>query len=134
MEAIEVLETSLGQRRNYPKYIGLTVGAGAIVGAAISAIAWEPCTFLCFGPFDSETRGETVRLGFFVGALAGLPLGGLMGFILGPEERWSPAPIPGRRLTIRPMIGGRFGFAASIPVGGLYSTGSVAHQASGRRR
>ena len=118
---IESLEISLGQQHNYPKYIGLAVGAGAIVGAAISAIAWEPCTSFCFPPFESETRGETVRLGFLGGAIIGLPFGLSIGSAV-REERWNRVALPAlaeSRLTIRPVLGSRVGFTGSIRVGGL---------------
>ena len=78
---IEVLETSLGQRNNYSKYIGITVFATSIVGATIGAIAYEsyePCSFLCIGP---ETRSEYTLIGFGIGALVGLPLG-----VTSPQE------------------------------------------------
>ena len=117
---IEALEISLGQRRNYPKYIGLTVAATSIAGAIIGAIAYdnEPCSFLCIGP---QTRGEYVGLGFVAGAIIGLPLGAMIGYEV-REERWNPASLPApaeSRLTIHPLIGSGVGFAGSVRVGGF---------------
>jgi len=117
---IEVLETSLGQRRNYPKYIGITVAVTSIVGATIGGF-WEPCggTGFCIGP---ETRSEGILLGFGIGALVGLPLGVIIGSLAVTEERWNPASLPApaeSRLTIHPLIGSGVGFAGSVRVGGF---------------
>ncbi len=115
---IEVLETSLGRERNYPKYIGITVAATSIVGATMGAFV-EPspgCGF-CWGP---ETRSGWILLGFASGALVGLPLGWVIGSVV-TEERWNPVALPAPAesgLTIRPVIGNGVGFAASIRVGG----------------
>ena len=118
---IEVLETSLGQRHNYPKYIGLTLAATSIAGAIIGAIAYVdtgPCSWLCIGP---QTRGESMAWGLAGGAIIGLPLGVIIGSEV-REERWNRVALPAPtapRLTIRPMIGSRVGFAGSIRVGGF---------------
>ncbi len=115
---IEVLETSLGRQRRFGKYFGLTVAATSIVGATIGFIAYvdsEPHPFV--GP---DTLGEYIGLGFVGGAIIGLPLGALIGYVV-REERWNPASLPApaaSRLTIRPVIGSGVGFAASLPVGG----------------
>ena len=116
---IEALEISLGERSNNPKYIGITVAATSIVGVTIGAIAYEPCpNTSCFGP---DTRGEYIGLGFIWGAIIGLPLGAIIGFVV-TEERWKPLALPAptaSRLTIRPVIGSGVGFAGSIRVGGF---------------
>ena len=117
IEGIEALETSLGQRSNYPKYIGLTVAATSIVGATIGFIYHDPsCSgVICF------TRRSDILTGFAIGASVGLPLGALIGYVI-REERWNPASLPApaaSRLTIRPVIGSGVGFAASVRVGGL---------------
>ena len=118
IEGIEALEISLGQRSNHPKYIGITVAATSIVGATIGGIAWEPCTGsgICLG-----TQGEWILMGFGIGAVVGLPLGALIGSVV-REERWNAVSLPApaeSRLTIRPVIGSRVGFAGSIRVGGF---------------
>ena len=118
---IEVLETSLGQRTNYPKYIGRTVFVTSIMGAAIAGLTWEPCTWLCISPFETATRRGAVAVGLVAGALSGLPLGALLGLASGGEERWNPVALPASAesgLSIRPLIGSRVGFAASVRVGG----------------
>ena len=118
VEGIAVLEISLGRHRRFVKYIGLTVAAGSIVGATIGYNAYEPCSFLCFGP---DTRGEYTLIGFGIGALVGLPLGALIDYVV-REERWNPLALPTlgeSRLTIRPVIGSGVGFAGSIRVGGF---------------
>ena len=119
---IEVLETSLGQRRNYPKYIGITVAATSFVGAVIAVIAGEPCSAasgFCVGP---ETAGELILLGLAGGAIIGLPLGAVVGSVK-RQERWNPVPLPPRAesglITIRPVIGSGVGFAGSIRIGGF---------------
>ena len=118
---IEVLETSLGRQRRFLKYFGLTVAATSVVGAIIGAIAYEdtgPCSFLCIGP---QTRGEYIGWGLGIGAIVGLPLGAIIGSDV-REERWNRVALPAPaapRLTIRPMIGSRVGFAGSIRVGGF---------------
>ncbi len=116
---IEVLETSLGQRSNYPKYIGITVAVTSIVGAIIGA-SWEPCSGsgFCIGP---DSRGGGIALGAAGGAIIGLPLGWIVGSMI-REERWNPVALPAPAasgLTIRPVIGSGVGFAASVRVGGL---------------
>ncbi len=113
---IEVLETSLG-RDVSPKILGISMAAASVVGATIGAIAWKPCTFLCFSPFESEHRSTAVLAGFGLGALGGL----LVGLFIRPE-RWNPVSLPApaaSRLTIRPAIGSGVGFAGSIRVGGF---------------
>ena len=67
---IEVLETSLGQRTNYPKYIGRTAFVTSIMGAAIAGLTWEPCTWFCISPFATATRRGAVGAGL---GLAGEP-------------------------------------------------------------
>ena len=118
---IEVLEISLGQRRNYQKYIFLTAAVTSVAGATIGGF-WEPCggTSWCIGP---ETRSEGIYVGFAIGALIGLPVGLILGSVFSEsEERWNPVALPTPAesgLTIRPVIGSRVGFAGSIRVGGF---------------
>ena len=52
VENIEVLETSLG-RSSSSKNVAITMAVGAVVGAALGALAWEPCTFFCISPLPS---------------------------------------------------------------------------------
>ena len=103
---IEVLETSLGQRRNYPKYIGRTVAVTSIVGAL--------GTVLIGNALEGGSRnwsGGSALWGFRAGAIIGLPLGVLIGSVV-REERWNrvslPAPVASD-LSIRPVIGSRLG-------------------------
>jgi hypothetical protein len=118
---ITVLETSLGRQRNFGKYFGLTLAAASVAGAIIGAIAYVdtgPCSWLCIGP---QTRGEYIAWGLVGGAIIGLPLGAIIGSQV-REERWNRVALPAPtapRLTIRPVIGGRVGFAGSVRVGGL---------------
>ncbi len=119
VEGILALETSLGRRHNYPKYIAITVAATSVLGAVIGA-SIEPCSGsgFCIGP---ETRSEGVAYGFFGGALIGLPLGAISGFLV-TDEQWSRVALPAptaSRLTIRPVIGSRVGFGGSLRVGGF---------------
>jgi hypothetical protein len=119
VEGILALETSLGRRHNYPKYIAITVVATSVVGAVIGA-SIEPCSGsgFCIGP---ETRSEGVAYGLLGGVLIGLPLGAIIGSLV-TEERWSRVALPAptaSRLTVRPVIGSRVGFAGSIRVGGF---------------
>jgi hypothetical protein len=112
---IELLETSLGQRRNYSKYMGLTVAASAIAGIIISFAA-DPCkkgSSFCVGP---QSRDELVLLGLAGGAIIGLPVGSVVGTVV-REERWKALPLPApfaSGLTIRPVIGRGVGFAISV--------------------
>ena len=118
---IEVLQISLGRQRRFLKYFGLTVAAGLVLGATSGGIFWEPCSFLCFTPFQTETRGTAIRNGFGIGALVGLPLGAIIGSNV-REERWDPVSLPApaeSRLTIRPVMGSGVGFAGSVRVGGF---------------
>ncbi len=118
---IEALEISLGRQRRFLKYFGLTVAAGLVLGATSGGIFWEPCSFLCFTPFQTETRGTAIRNGFGIGALVGLPLGAIIGSNV-REERWDPVSLPApaeSRLTIRPVMGSGVGFAGSVRVGGF---------------
>ena len=119
---IEVLETSLGQQRNFGKYFGLTVAAASLVGGTIYALTWSPCTetgwFACW--FEPDSRGEAFGWGLAGGAIIGLPLGLIIGSVV-REERWNRGALPALtapRLTIRPVIGSRVGFAGSVRVGG----------------
>ncbi len=120
---IEVLETSLGRQRNFGKYFGLTVAVASLVGGTIYALTWSPCNetgFLaCF--LEPTSRVEAFGWGFAGGAIIGLPLGLIIGSKV-REERWNRGALPALtapRLTIRPVIGGRVGFAGSVRVGGL---------------
>ena len=110
VERIKVLETSRGQQRRFGKYIAMAVVGGAIVGAVYGGINLWPCESLCI----PLSRSSII----FAGAITGLPVGVMLGFVF-TEERWNPVPIPGPRLTIRPVIGSRVGFAGSIRFGGL---------------
>jgi len=120
---IEVLETSLGRHRKFGKYFALTVVAASVVGGTIYGLTKSPCTetgwFACM--FEPESRGEAVAWGLAGGAIIGLPLGVIIGSKV-REERWNRGALPAPtepRLTIRPVIGGRVGFAGSVRVGGL---------------
>ena len=120
---IEVLETSLGRQRNFGKYFGLTVAVVSLVGGTIYALTWSPCTetgwFACFVKPDS--RGEAFGWGLAGGAIIGVPLGLIIGSVV-REERWNRGALPALtapRLTIRPVIGSRVGFAGLVRVGGL---------------
>ncbi len=113
---IEVLETSLGKSSS-SKNVAITMVVGAVVGAAIGDQAWEPCTFFCISPFQSETRSSAVYAGLGIGFLVGFPAGFLI-----KSERWSPVSLPAPAasvLSIRPVIGSQVGFTGSIRVGGL---------------
>ena len=120
VERIDLLETSLGQQRNFGKNFGVTVAVAAAVGGTITALTWSPCSTAC--PFlGPESRGEAFGWGLAGGAIIGLPIGVLVG-LLRRSERWNPAGWPGsgrRRLVLRPVLGSRIGFAASVSVGGL---------------
>ncbi len=117
VERIDVLETSLGLHRNVGKYIGWTVGIGAIVGAAYGGINWEASN--SSSSFSGlNTVGMNIVAGFFAGALIGLPVGVIIGLGSDYEEQWNRVPIPRPRLTIRPVIGSRLGFGASVRLGG----------------
>ena len=110
-------ETRLGWHRNVGKYIGWTVGIGAIVGAAHGGITWEGSN--SSSSFSGlNTVGMNIVAGFFAGALIGLPVGVVIGLGSGYEEQWTRVPIPRPRLTIRPVIGSRLGFGASVRLGG----------------
>ena len=116
---IVALETSLGRRHNYGKYIAISVVAGSVVGAVVGA-SLQTCSGsgFCVGP---ESAGEGMAYGLLGGALLGLPLGALIGAVV-TEEQWSRVALPAptaSRLTIRPVIGSRLGFGGSIRVGGF---------------
>ena len=122
MARIEVFETSLGRQSNFGKYFGLTLAASSVVGVTIYALTWSPCTetgwFACW--FEPDSRGEAFGWGLAGGAIIGLPLGVIIGSVV-REERWNRVALPAPtapRLTIRPVIGGRVGFAGSVRVGG----------------
>ena len=113
---IEVLETSLG-RSSSSKNVAITMAVGAVVGAAIGAQDWEPCTFFCISLFQTETRSDAVYAGLGFGFLVGFPVGFLI-----KSERWSPVSLPAPAasvLSIRPVIGSQVGFTGSLRVGGL---------------
>ena len=113
---IEVLETSLGKSSS-SKNVAITMVVGGVVGAAFGALAWEPCTFLCISPFESETRSSAVYAGLAIGALVGLPVG----FFI-RSERWSPVALPASvasRVTFRPVIGRGVGLVGAFGIGGF---------------
>ena len=113
---IEVLETSLGKSSS-SKNVAITMVVGGVVGAAIGAVAWEPCSWLCISPFETETRSSAVYAGLAIGALVGLPVGFLV-----RSERWSPVALPASvasRLTIRPVIGRGVGLVGAFGIGGF---------------
>ena len=119
VEGIEALETSLGRRTRYGKYIPLSMLGGAFVGAAYGAITGDPSSTGFLSGFDKPEFRAFV--GFVYGGLIGLPVGLILGSVFG-EDRWSRGALPAPtapRLTIRPVIGSRVGFAGSIRVGGL---------------
>ena len=116
VENIEVLETSLG-RSSSSKNVAITMAVGAVVGAAIGAQDWEPCTFFCISPFQTETRSDAVYAGLGFGFLVGFPVGFLI-----KSERWSPVALPASvasRLTIRPVIGRGVGLVGAFGIGGF---------------
>ena len=115
---IEVLETSLGRRATYGKYVPLSMLGGAFVGAAYGAITGDPSS-TGFSSFDQP--GFRAFAGFVYGAIIGLPLGVIIGSLV-TEERWNPVALPAPAasgLTIRPVIGSGVGLAGSFRVGGF---------------
>src|SRR5690349_14722721 len=73
------LEVSTGRHRNVLKGMGLGIGIGGAAGLIFGALAYQPCTSMCFmAPGD---RGESAALGglvfgtlgLLVGTIAGLP-------------------------------------------------------------
>jgi len=111
---LEVRHFSLG------KTVGLSVLLTGVAGGTIIAIALEPCSGseFCVGP---DSRAEGFLYGFAGGAIIGLVGGLIIGSVV-REERWNRGALPAPtapRLTIRPVIGGRLGFAGSVRVGGL---------------
>ena len=114
---LEVRHFSMGQT------IGLSVLLTGVAGGTIYALTWSPCTetgwFTCWPHPDS--RGEAFGWEFAGGAIIGLPLGLIIAFVV-REERWNRGALPALtapRLTIRPVIGSRVGFAGSVRVGGF---------------
>ena len=114
VERIDVLETSLGQRHRFRKYIAPSMLGGAVVGAVYFGI-----TATGGSGFNATDVG--IGAGFIIGGLIGLPVGFILGSVF-TEERWNPVALPAPaapRLRIRPVIGRGVGFAGSIRVGGL---------------
>ena len=121
ISTIEALENSLGRRRRFGKYFGLTVASTSIVGAAFWGITWNGCSGPGVGVCLGTTRTGLTLAGFVAGAIMGLPLATIIGASV-REEWWSPLALPAPAesgLTIRPVIGSGVGFAASIRFGGL---------------
>ncbi len=118
IEGIEALETSLGRRTRYRKYIPLSMLGGAFVGAAYGAITGYTSSTGFFSFDQPEVRAA---VGFVYGGLIGLPVGLILGSVF-REERWNRGALPAPtapRLTIRPVIGSGVGFTGSIRVGGF---------------
>ena len=116
---IEVLETSLGRRATYGKYVPLSMLGGAFVGAAYGAITGDSSSTGFLSSFDQPEFRAAV--GFVTGALIGLPVGLVLGSAFS-EERWNRVALSAPtapRLTVRPVIGSRVGFVGSLRVGGL---------------
>ena len=120
VEGIEALETSLGQRTRYGKYIPVSMLGGALVGAAYGAITGDPSSTGFLSGFDQPEFRAAV--GFvYGGLLIGLPVGLILGSVFS-EERWNPVSLPApvaSGLSIRPVIGSGVGFVGSLRVGGL---------------
>jgi len=119
IEGIEALETSLGRRTRYRKYIPLSMLGGAFVGAAYGAITGDSSSTGFLSSFDQPEFRAAV--GFVTGALIGLPVGLVLGSAFS-EERWNRVALSAPtapRLTVRPVIGSRVGFVGSLRVGGL---------------
>jgi hypothetical protein len=68
--------------------LGFALGAG--VGAAIGSATYTPCV----NCFDMFGRSGNVAIGSFLGALAGMAGGMIIGSR--PSENWVPVPVPGR--------------------------------------
>lgn len=116
------VERSLGSQRRVGKSIVVTMAVGAGAIGLGSALSWSPCNetglFACF--LHPESRGQAFSWGFVGGALAGVPVGLLIGLAT-KSEQWEPLSVPGTRdatVSFVPLVGARLGVAGSISFGG----------------
>jgi len=117
VERIDALERRTGDDAG--QAVAVTVGIAAVIGAVIG-VSQDTCPGSCFA-IGPDSRLGNLTLGFFGGAILGLPLGALFA-AAASGERWRPVTLPVSAesgFTIRPMMGNRVGFAASVRVGGM---------------
>jgi hypothetical protein len=112
--AVSRLEVSRGVNKPL-EIVAMGVGAvgGAFLGyAAGDGLASEECT----DGGDLVVCGEGTSDGVakFVGTLAGIAGGALLGKVIGGRERWTDAAMP-RRVSVRPW-GGRNGVGVGVAV------------------
>ena len=119
---IDTIERSLGRHRQFGKNFGITLAVASLSIGAISAFTWSPCRDTGFLAclFHPTSRGEAFTWGFVGGAALGLPIGLVVGLAV-RQERWARVSVPGLGesvLSIKPVLGPRTGFSASISLGG----------------
>ena len=119
---IRLMEESLGRQRNFAKNFGITLISASFGLAAVSAIAYEPCTetgFLaCF--LEPTSRGEAALFGLIAGGALGLSAGLIVGFAA-KSEKWTLLSVSGpgeSALRITPVVGRRLGVSGSLSLGG----------------
>ena len=113
VERVDVLDISLGQQ------VGFNSKKFWVTVAVLEAVYG---TIYGLNPFASG-KSEVYIVGFFLGA----PIA--FWVAVSETERWGPAALPGSggsRLVLRPVLGSRIGFAASVRVGRFWTCSSVA--------
>ena len=90
----------------------------AVAGGIINAQRWEECpddsVFPC--PLGPSNRGQAFALGALIGALAGVPTGGVAALMV-KLDVWEEVALPTIITSARAHPGGRIGFGLSLPIG-----------------
>ena len=113
---IAKLEVLRGRHRPVLRGLLLGTGAGIVLGGAIGAMAYSPCTsteFLgCL--LAPETRAQSAALGATLAGAAGLIVGGLQGLI--PRDRWQRVQVNGNavRVNMRALPSSRTGLGLAL--------------------
>jgi hypothetical protein len=116
--SLEKLELNTGQNRTFGRTIPISMGVLGAAGGILLAATVDPCSD-CFLQIGPSSRPEAFVLGAAIGAIVGIPIGGLWG--LQKKDVWEEVAVGGALGRPSPFLsvrsGGGLFVGAVIPVG-----------------